>query len=53
MNKLSLKLSFLAARSDVRVLILLATVAMFILSAGAPDASGGVGMSIVIPGSSF
>lgn len=44
MNKFYMTLASFAARSDVRVLLTLATLAMFILSAGAPDAGGGVGM---------
>jgi hypothetical protein len=44
MKTLSTKLSQLVARRDSRVVVFVLTIAMFIISAGAPEASGGVGM---------
>jgi hypothetical protein len=44
MKTLSTKMSQLIARRDSRVIFFLLTIAMYIISAGAPDASGGVGM---------
>ena len=44
MKTLSTKLSQLVARRDSRVVVFVLTIAMFIISAGAPEASGGVGL---------
>jgi hypothetical protein len=44
MKNLSTKMSLLASRRDTRVIFFLLTIAMYIISAGAPDASGGIGM---------
>ena len=44
MKTLSTKLSQLVARRDTRVVVFVLTIAMYIISAGAPDASGGIGM---------
>jgi hypothetical protein len=44
MKTLSTKMSQLIARRDSRVIFFFLTIAMYIISAGAPDASGGVGM---------
>jgi hypothetical protein len=44
MKTLSTKLSQLVARRDSRVVVFVLTIAMFIISAGAPEATGGVGL---------
>jgi hypothetical protein len=44
MKKLAIQMSQFVARRDSRVIFFILTIAMFIISAGAPDASGGVGM---------
>jgi len=44
MKKLSTQMSLLASRRDSRVIFFILTIAMYIISAGAPDATGGVGM---------
>ena len=44
MKKLSAELTLLATRRDARLIFFLVTVTLFIFAAGAPDASGGVGL---------
>jgi hypothetical protein len=44
MKQLALNLSLFVHRSDVRVVFVLTTIVLYIIGAGAPDASGGVGM---------
>jgi len=44
MKKFAADVPLLASRRDARVIFFLLTLAMYIISAGAPDASGGVGL---------
>ena len=44
MKKLTSKLSLLSSRRDTRVVVFILTIAMYIISAGAPEATGGVGL---------
>ena len=44
MKKLTSKLSQLSSRRDTRVVVFILTIAMYIISAGAPEATGGVGL---------
>jgi hypothetical protein len=44
MKKLAAQMSLLVSRRDTRVIFFLLTLAMYIISAGAPDATGGVGL---------
>lgn len=47
MNKLSSKITLFASRVDsqtVRLVLTIASLALFVLAAGAPDGVGGVGM---------
>ncbi len=46
MKRLSAELTLLATRRDARLIFFFVTVTMFILAAGAPDAGGGVGLSV-------
>jgi hypothetical protein len=43
MKKLQSELVLLASRRDARLIFFLATIALYIVAAGAPDAVGGVG----------
>jgi hypothetical protein len=44
MKKLTTKMSQIVSRRDSRVVLFILTIAMYIISAGAPDATGGVGL---------
>jgi hypothetical protein len=44
MKKLAADVALLVSRRDTRVIFFLLTIAMYIISAGAPDAAGGVGL---------
>ncbi len=44
MNKLKSRLVLLASRRDARLIFFFVTVTLYILAAGAPDATGGVGL---------
>jgi hypothetical protein len=44
MKNLTAKFALLAGRSDTRAIIILVTMALYIISAGAPDAGGGIGL---------
>ena len=47
MNKLSSKVQFFLSNVDnrtVRLIVTLASLVMFVLAAGAPDSTGGIGM---------
>lgn len=44
MKKLAADLSLLASRRDTRLIFFVVTVTLYILAAGAPDATGGVGL---------
>jgi hypothetical protein len=44
MKKLTSKLSLLSSRRDTRVVVFILTIAMYIISAGAPEATGGIGL---------
>jgi hypothetical protein len=44
MKKLTAKMSQFISRRDSRVVLFVLTIAMYIISAGAPDATGGVGL---------
>jgi hypothetical protein len=44
MKTLKTELALFVARTDVRSIFVLATIALFIIGAGAPDASGGIGL---------
>jgi hypothetical protein len=49
MKQFAYDLNLLFHRSDVRVIIVLATLVLYIIGAGAPDAGGGVGMGGGMP----
>lgn len=45
MKRLQTEWVLLASRRDTRLIFFLATIALYIISAGAPDAVGGVGLA--------
>lgn len=44
MKNVAAQMSLFASRRDVRILFVVFTLAMYIISGGAPDATGGVGL---------
>jgi hypothetical protein len=44
MKNLKTELTLLAGRRDARTIFVLITIVLYIISAGAPDAGGGIGL---------
>lgn len=44
MKQLAYDLNLFIQRKDIRVVFVLATIVLYVIGAGAPDAGGGVGM---------
>ncbi len=44
MKNLKTELALLAGRRDTRAIFLFVTIVLYIISAGAPDAGGGIGL---------